>query len=129
MRPRSTAATSQVSTPTVSSIRSGLPTGAEPLGGWEAPENELRGHFTGHYLTACALLAAGTGDAALAASGRRTVEGLAACQHALGNGYLSAFPESFQAQVALGEYLRKAGRIDEAFKVLERAAEMVPMAN
>ena len=32
------------------------------------------------------------------------------------------------AQVALGEFLRKAGRIDEAFKVLERAAEMVPMA-
>ena len=40
----------------------------------------------------------------------------------------SAFPDSFQAQVALGEFLRKAGRIDEAFKVLERAAEMVPMA-
>jgi tetratricopeptide (TPR) repeat protein len=40
----------------------------------------------------------------------------------------SAFPDSFQAQVALGEYLRKAGRTDEAFKVLERAAEMVPMA-
>src|SRR5687768_1006499 len=40
----------------------------------------------------------------------------------------AAFPESFQAQVALGEFLRKAGRIDEAFKVLERAAEMVPMA-
>ena len=40
----------------------------------------------------------------------------------------AAFPNSFQAQVALGEYLRKAGRIDEAFKVLERAAEMVPMA-
>jgi tetratricopeptide (TPR) repeat protein len=40
----------------------------------------------------------------------------------------AAFPDSFQAQVGLGEYLRKAGRIDEAFKVLERAAEMVPMA-
>jgi tetratricopeptide (TPR) repeat protein len=40
----------------------------------------------------------------------------------------AAFPDSFQAQVALGEFLRKAGRIDEAFKVLERAAEMVPMA-
>ena len=40
----------------------------------------------------------------------------------------AAFPESFQAQVALGEYLRKAGRTDEAFKVYERAAEMVPMA-
>ena len=40
----------------------------------------------------------------------------------------AAFPDSFQAQVVLGEFLRKSGRIDEAFKVLERAAEMVPMA-
>ena len=40
----------------------------------------------------------------------------------------AAFPDSFQAQVAYGEFLRKAGRTDEAFKVLERAAEMVPMA-
>ncbi len=39
-----------------------------------------------------------------------------------------AFPDSFQAQLALGEQLRKTGRIDEAFKVLERAAAMVPMA-
>ena len=39
-----------------------------------------------------------------------------------------AFPHSFQAQVAFGEALWKAGRLDEAFKVLERAAEMVPMA-
>ena len=40
----------------------------------------------------------------------------------------AAFPDSFQAQVAYGEFLRKSGRTDEAFRVLERAAEMVPMA-
>ena len=46
----------------------GLPTGdAKPLGGWEQPENgtrasELRGHFTGHFLSASALLYASTGD-------------------------------------------------------------------
>ena len=40
----------------------------------------------------------------------------------------AAFPDSFQAQVAFGESLWKAGRLDEAFKVLERAAQMVPMA-
>ena len=40
----------------------GLPIGsAKPLGGWEQPENgqrssELRGHFTGHFLSASALL-------------------------------------------------------------------------
>jgi hypothetical protein len=36
-------------------VTAGLPSSAEPLGGWEAPNNELRGHFTGHYLSACAL--------------------------------------------------------------------------
>ena len=40
----------------------------------------------------------------------------------------AAFPDSFQAQVAMGEFLWKSGRLDEAFKVLERAAQMVPMA-
>lgn len=28
-------------------VTAGLPSSAEPLGGWEAPNNELRGHFTG----------------------------------------------------------------------------------
>lgn len=36
-------------------VTADLPSSAEPLGGWEAPNNELRGHFTGHYLSACAL--------------------------------------------------------------------------
>ena len=40
----------------------GLPSPAQPYGGWEAPINELRGHFTGHYLSACALMFAQTGD-------------------------------------------------------------------
>ena len=54
-------------------LNAGLPTSATPLGGWEAPENELRGHFTGHYLTACALVSAGTGDAG--ADGERPANG------------------------------------------------------
>jgi tetratricopeptide (TPR) repeat protein len=40
----------------------------------------------------------------------------------------SAFPGSFQAQVALGESLWKAGRTADAYKALERAAQLVPMA-
>src|SRR4029453_4018210 len=37
-------------------VNAGLPAAAEPLGGWEKPDCELRGHFTGgHYLSACAL--------------------------------------------------------------------------
>ena len=44
-------------------LTAGLPSSAEPYLGWEAPNNELRGHFVGHYLSACALMAAQTGDA------------------------------------------------------------------
>src|SRR6185312_7439070 len=74
-------------------VTAGLPSSAEPLGGWEAPDNELRGHFTGHYLSACAALAAHTADTAVRARGIQMVAELAKCQAALGSGYLSAFPE------------------------------------
>jgi DUF1680 family protein len=74
-------------------LTAGLPSSAEPVGGWEAPNNELRGHFTGHYLSACALRSAGHGDAEAKARGDRIVAALAECQAALGTGYLSAFPE------------------------------------
>lgn len=74
-------------------LTAGIPSGAEPLGGWEAPVNELRGHYTGHYLSALALMSASQGDAELRARGDHLVDELAACQRALGTGYLSAFPE------------------------------------
>ena len=73
-------------------LNANLPSSAQPLGGWEAPVNELRGHYTGHYLSACALMAA-QGDGELKARGDAIVAALAACQQ--GNGYLSAFPEEF----------------------------------
>ena len=72
-------------------VTAGLPSSAEPYYGWEAPNNELRGHFVGHYLSGCALLAAQTGDAAVRARGDLLVSELARCQQP--NGYLSAFPE------------------------------------
>ena len=76
-------------------LTAGLPSTAEPLGGWEAPTNELRGHYTGHYLSACALLWASTGDPDVKARGDLMVTELGHCQDALGTGYLSAFPEEF----------------------------------
>ena len=76
-------------------LTAGLPSDALPLGGWEAPVNELRGHYTGHYLSALALMSASLGDAELKTRGDFMVAELAKCQHALGNGYLSAFPEEF----------------------------------
>ncbi|MBS0294848.1 MAG: glycoside hydrolase family 127 protein [Proteobacteria bacterium] len=72
-------------------VTAGLPSAAKPLGGWEAPDNELRGHFTGHYMSACAAMAA-QGDLELKAKGAVVVAGLAECQRALKTGYVSAFP-------------------------------------
>ena len=75
-------------------LNAGLPSGAKPYGGWEAPGCGLRGHFTGHYLSACALMYAATGDAEFKELADNLVAGLAGCQEALGDGYLSAFPAS-----------------------------------
>lgn len=77
-------------------VNAGLSSMARPLGGWERPDCEVRGHFLGHYLSACALMHASTGDAKLKERAERIVAELAKCQEALGtSGYLSAFPESF----------------------------------
>src|SRR5690348_3670562 len=37
-------------------VTAGLPSSAQPLGGWEAPKSELRGHAVGHYLSGVALM-------------------------------------------------------------------------
>lgn len=78
-------------------INAGLPSSAQPLGGWEAPDCELRGHFAGgHYLSAVALMYASTGDEDLKKNGDTVVAELAKCQKSLNEGgYLSAFPVSF----------------------------------
>lgn len=75
-------------------VTAGLPAPAEAYGGWERAE--LRGHTMGHYLSACALMYAGTGDDRFKARADSIVAELARCQKALGDsGYLSAYPESF----------------------------------
>jgi hypothetical protein len=84
-------------------VTAGLPSTAEPLGGWEAPVNELRGHYTGHYLSALAQMSASLGDAELKARGDAMTAELARCQQAIGNGYLSAFPEEFFDRLRTGK--------------------------
>jgi hypothetical protein len=75
-------------------LTAGKSSTAQPLGGWEAPDGELRGHFTGgHYLSACALMYASTGDEALRQKAVALVSALAECQQE--NGYLGAYPENF----------------------------------
>lgn len=63
------------------------------LGGWESLDCELRGHTTGHLLSAYGLMYAATGSEIFKLKGDSLVNGLAEVQQALGNGYLSAFPE------------------------------------
>ena len=63
------------------------------LGGWESLDCELRGHTTGHLLSAYGLMYAATGSEIFKLKGDSIVNGLAETQKALGNGYLSAFPE------------------------------------
>jgi DUF1680 family protein len=84
-------------------LTAGLPSAAAPLGGWEAPDNELRGHFTGHYMSACALLAAQTDDAALRSRGISVAGELARCQAAIGTGYVSAFPVDLFDRLRAGQ--------------------------
>jgi len=75
-------------------LTAGLPSAAEALGDWEKPDCELRGHFAGgHYLSACALAFASSGDEELKRNGDLMVAELAKCQAQHKNGYLSAFPQ------------------------------------
>src|SRR5471030_212668 len=88
-------------------VNANLPTDAKPYGGWESPTTELRGHSVGHYLSACSLMYASTGDARFKERADKIVAGFAECQAALATnathyGYLSAFPESFIDRVENG---------------------------
>jgi len=46
-------------------VTAGLKSNAKPMGGWES--SEVRGHTMGHYLSACAMMVASTGDEKLQA--------------------------------------------------------------
>ncbi|WP_432457911.1 beta-L-arabinofuranosidase domain-containing protein [Cellulomonas iranensis] len=81
----------------------GLPPVAEPYGSWESIG--LDGHIGGHALSAASLLWAATGDDRAADLARALVDGLAACQDALGTGYVGGVPGG----VALWESVASGG--------------------
>jgi DUF1680 family protein len=72
-------------------VQAGIESHATPLGGWESPGCGLRGHFVGHYLSACAFAYSATGDHALIHRSDELLNGLRQCQQKLSGGYLSAF--------------------------------------
>lgn len=86
-------------------LTAGIPSSADPLGGWEHPTCELRGHFAGgHMLSACALLYAATGNDAIKQKGNALVAELAKCQTAQGSdGYLGAYPIEFYDRLREGK--------------------------
>ncbi len=86
-------------------VNAGLPSTATPLGGWESPTTELRGHFVGHYLSACSLMYKSTGDPQWKTRVDYLVTELGKCQDALGGGYLSAFPTSYFDRLESGEHV------------------------
>ena len=75
-------------------VNAGIHSDAKPLEGWESPQCGLRGHFVGHYLSACASLISQYDDTLLVKRIRYMVDALSECQQKKGGQYLSAFPES-----------------------------------
>lgn len=127
-------------------LTAGLSSNAKPLGGWEqytpGRDGELRGHFTGHYLSACGLIYASTGDQTLKAKGDAIVDELAKCQAKLEGGYLSAYPTEWYDRLAKRErvwapyytmHKIMAGMLDmyqyagnkQALQVLEKMSDWV----
>ncbi|HEU4931863.1 MAG TPA: glycoside hydrolase family 127 protein, partial [Pyrinomonadaceae bacterium] len=68
----------------------GLKSKAETYGGWESMT--IAGHSLGHYLSACALMFAATGDTRFRERVNYMVAELDECQRANGNGYVAAIP-------------------------------------
>jgi DUF1680 family protein len=78
-------------------VNAGLAPRAPVYGGWESEEPwvgiRCQGHTLGHYLSACALMFAATGEAAYRQRVDTIVDELAACQRARGAGLVCAFPD------------------------------------
>ncbi|MGH8526109.1 MAG: beta-L-arabinofuranosidase domain-containing protein, partial [Gammaproteobacteria bacterium] len=72
-------------------------------GGWEA--RGIAGQSLGHYLSACAMMFASTGDARFRDRVNYIVDELELCQRAAGNGYVAAIPNGKKIfrEVAAGE--------------------------
>ncbi len=71
--------------------------------GWESPSGQLRGHFLGHYLSACAYTWAETGDAEIGHRADFIVAELARCQELNGNGWIGSIPEKYMRLMAEGK--------------------------
>ncbi len=85
----------------------GLTPRAPKYGGWEG--GGLAGQTFGHYLSACAMMYASTGDGQLKERMAYCVRQLDTCQQAMGNGLVAGFPRAKDlfAEVASGDIRTK----------------------
>ncbi len=85
----------------------GLQPKAPPYGGWE--QMGVAGHSLGHYLSACSMMFAATGDKRFRERVDYIVDELEICQNAHGDGYVAAIPEGRRvfAEVAVGKIRAK----------------------
>lgn len=76
-------------------VRAGLGSSVEGYGGWESVNGkQLTGHIAGHYLSACSIMYAKTGDKRFLDRVNHLVRELQLVQDARGDGYLGANADS-----------------------------------
>jgi len=84
-------------------LNAGLPVKGEIYGGWES--QGIAGHSLGHYLSACSMMFASSGDERFKARVNYIVDELKICQDARKTGYVGGIPgeDSLFAEVSRGE--------------------------
>lgn len=73
--------------------------------GWESPNNQLRGHFLGHWLSAAAYMYAETQDEEVKAKADKIVSELAECQRINGGEWAGSIPEKYLDLLANGQQI------------------------
>ena len=73
--------------------------------GWEAPTCQLRGHFTGHWMSAAAMLIATNKDRVLRARLENIIDELDKCRVLNGGQWIGSIPEKFFGKLERDEYV------------------------
>lgn len=73
--------------------------------GWEAPTCQLRGHFLGHWLSACAVLSATDDDKELKVKAEKVISELYRCQELNGGEWIGSIPEKYFTKMVNNQYI------------------------
>lgn len=81
------------------------PASAELHWGWEAPTCQLRGHFTGHWMSAAAMLVMTNKDRELKARLETIIDELDRCRILNGGEWIGSIPEKYFGKLERNEYI------------------------